>query len=214
MSLILRSSRQLARGNPLARRRPEPIGVVLAGGSGRRLGGSKAIVRLRGAPLISYPLAAMRAVLRDVAVIAKPQTELPSLQGVTVWIESTTTSHPLAGLIEALWLAAGRPVLSCPLDLPFVTPELIRALARADAGGRPAVVATCRGAMQPLLGCYQPRAAALLQRPNLDGVVPGEAVAEIGPRLFEVSDEDLLFNVDAPEDLLTAAAMLDRPSWP
>ena len=41
------------------RRRRRPIGVVLAGGSGRRIGGSKAIVKLRGQPLITYPLAAL-----------------------------------------------------------------------------------------------------------------------------------------------------------
>jgi molybdenum cofactor guanylyltransferase len=193
----------------LRRRRSEPIGVILAGGMGRRIGGSKATVELRGEPLIRYPLAALQAALRDVAVIVKPRTELPSLPGVDVWIESAATSHPLVGLIEALGLAAGRPVLACAVDLPFVSAGLIRAIARADRRGRPAVVASHAGAMQPLLGCYQPSAAPLLKRATLNDVALRDAIAAIGPRLFEVRDPDLLFNVNEPEDLLGAAAMLD-----
>ena len=131
---------------------------------GRRIGGSKATVELRGRPLICYPLAALQEALRDVAVIAKPRTELPSLPGVTVWIESAARSQPLVGMIEALGLAAGRPVLACAVDLPFVSAGLIRAIARADRRGRPAVVASYAGAMQPLLGCYQPSAAPLMKR--------------------------------------------------
>jgi molybdopterin-guanine dinucleotide biosynthesis protein A len=37
-----------------------------------------------------------------------------------------------------------------------------------------------------------------------------QAVRGIGPRLVEVEDPDELFNVNAPEDLLHAAALLDR----
>jgi len=57
----------------------KPVGVVLAGGAGRRIGGDKATVELAGRPLLLYPLAAVRAVLRDVAVVAKRVTALPPL---------------------------------------------------------------------------------------------------------------------------------------
>jgi molybdopterin-guanine dinucleotide biosynthesis protein A len=188
-----------------------PIGVVLAGGNGRRIGGSKATVALNGRSLITYPLLALRAVLGDVAVIAKADTELPAmLPGVAIWIEQRPERHPLAGLIEALELAGGRAVVVCAVDLPFVTPELIGALAQADPGDTPAVVASRRGALQPLLGCYQPAAAALLDRPGFAQAPVRDAVAAIGPRRYEVADETQLFNVNGPEDLLTAAGMLDR----
>ena len=64
------------------------------------MGGSKATVRLQGKPLISYPLKAMQAVLEEVAVIAKPDTELPSLPGVEVWVEPPSLYHPLLGCYE------------------------------------------------------------------------------------------------------------------
>jgi molybdenum cofactor guanylyltransferase len=191
--------------------RSEPIGVILAGGLGRRIGGSKATVKLRGRPLISYPLAAVATALGEVAIIAKPDTKLPDLPGVTVWIEPATPRHPLAGLMHALSLAGDRPVFACAADLPFVTPALVDRIAHADAAGAPAVVAAHGGEMQPLLGCYQPRTIQLLGRAGLgEEVALREAIAGIDPLLFEVDDPNELFNVNSPDDLLQAAAMLDR----
>lgn len=192
----------------MLRKRP-PIGVILAGGVGRRIGGSKAVVQLAGKHLITYPLEALRTALSDVAVIAKADTQLPSLPGVTVWVEPDSPRHPVMGIIQALAVAEGRSVVVCAVDLPFVTPELIYRLATADLGRSPAVVA-CRGDdVQPLLGCYAPRAIDLL-RSGLPAEAPvRELVASLHPRMLDVGDPELLFNINSPEDLLHAAAILD-----
>jgi molybdopterin-guanine dinucleotide biosynthesis protein A len=193
------------------RRRLDPIGVILAGGQGRRIGGSKAIVELCGRPLISYPLAALRASIGDVAVIAKADTELPSMPGVTVWIEPELPRHPLVGIVQGLALAAERPVLACGVDLPFVTPELIARIAGTDPLGAPAVVPRSEGGLQPLPALYLPAALNLLGRSARIGNAPlRELVAAIGPRLVDVDDRDAFFNVNVPEELLQAAAMIDR----
>jgi molybdopterin-guanine dinucleotide biosynthesis protein A len=193
------------------RTRRQPIGVILAGGRGRRMGGTKAMVSLNGQPLISYPLGVVQGVLSDVAILAKSETELPGIAGVTVWIESDPIHHPLVGIIQAIELAEGRAVLVCAADFPFVTAELVTQLARADPGPAPAVIAAHEGETQPLLGCYQPTAAAFLRRADVD-LPLRQAIAAIGPRLLEVADADVLFNVNTPDDLLQAAAMLDsRP---
>jgi molybdenum cofactor guanylyltransferase len=188
----------------------EPFGAVLAGGAGRRIGGTKAMVELRGRPLLTYPLAAMTAVLAEVAVIAKARTELPPLPGVTVWIEPNELSHPLVGVLHALAMAGGRAVLICAGDLPFVTPGVIAMLASVDAGGAPAVIVSGDGIEQPLLGRYEPQSVellhALLQDPEIS---LRRAVAEIRPRVLELDDPQTLFNINAPEDLLQAAALLD-----
>jgi molybdopterin-guanine dinucleotide biosynthesis protein A len=179
------------------------------------MGGSKATVELRGRPLITYPLDALREVLGQVVVVAKPDTELPSLPGVTVWIEPPWPIHPLVGLVHALALAERRPVLACAGDLPFVSPELIARLATIDPDPATAVITSCRGQVQPLLGCYQQRALALLGPAARAGDRPvREAVTAIGPRMLEIDDPDLLFNVNSPDDLLQAAAMLDRRRKP
>lgn len=191
------------------RRHPEPLGVVLAGGRGRRLGGTKATAELHGRPLISYPLEAMGAALGEVVVLAKPDTPLPSLPGMTVWIEPGPRHHPLVGIVQALGLAGDRAVLVCGVDLPLLTPALIRRLSVHDARGAPAVLAAAGGVIQPLLARYEPQALRVL--PADPGERPlRELVRALAPALLEVDDPEELFNVNAPEDLLRAAAILDR----
>jgi molybdenum cofactor guanylyltransferase len=193
------------------RLRAKPVGAIMAGGRGRRIGGDKAIVELHGKPLICYPVDAVREVLDRVAILAKTGTKLPRLSGVAVWIEPESPQHPLTGITQAIALAGGRPVLVCAGDLPFVTPELIRRLVKADPGRAPAVVACAEDRMQPLLGCYQPRALELLAGPARAGTGRLiDAVAAIEPVLLEVDDPDELFDVDSPNDLLLATAMLDQ----
>ncbi|HEX7292607.1 MAG TPA: molybdenum cofactor guanylyltransferase [Conexibacter sp.] len=198
----------------------DPIGVVLAGGMGRRIGGAKAIVELRGVPLVRYPLHALQAVLAEVVVVAKQGSALPPLPGVPIWLEPAEPRHPLAGIVHALEAAGaaagiagiGREILVSAADLPFVGPDLVERLARADAAGRPAVVPCVAGRLQPLLARYRPSAyaplAAALRRDPLPSVT--EAVAALGPQLLELDDATPFFNVNAPEDLLTAAGLLDR----
>jgi molybdopterin-guanine dinucleotide biosynthesis protein A len=191
--------------------RSRPIGAILAGGAGLRIGGEKATVELHGKPLIFYPFEALSPVVKRVAILAKSSTKLPPISGVTVWIEPERPSHPLVGITQALALAGGRPVLVCAGDLPFVSSDLIRRLARADPGRAPAVLACARGTMQPLLGCYQPSALGLLSGPARDGTAPLlETIGTIDPVLIEADDPEELFDVDTPDDLLQAAAMLDR----
>lgn len=189
-----------------------PIGVVLAGGRGTRMGGTKLTVALGGRPLISYPLAALQAVLHEVAVIAKRDVELPSLTGVVVWIEPDEPRHPLVGIVESLGLAGGRAVLSCPADLPFVSVATIRCLAQAPSHGAPAVIVATAGGTQPLLGRYEPAAAELLAPAARSGTAAvRDAVGAIGPKLIEIEDERELFNVNTPADLVQASAMLAYP---
>src|SRR5690349_6719821 len=133
----------------------DPIGVILAGGEGTRMGGSKAIVNLNGRPLISYPLESMWRALGNAAIVAKMDSALPGVAGVTVWIEPDEPRHPLTGIVHALGLADGRAVLVCPVDLPFVSAGLIRRIARVPRGGGPAVIAALDGRTQPLLGRYE-----------------------------------------------------------
>ena len=102
-------------------------------------------------------------------------------------------------------------MLVCAADLPFVTPELIRRLVRTDPGRAPVVLAAARGTVQPLLGCYQPKALELLAGPARAGTGPLlEAIAALDPVLVEVGDPEELFDVDTPDDLLMAAGLLDR----
>lgn len=191
--------------------REQPIGVVLAGGPGLRIGGDKVVVALRGRALVRYPLDALRAAVTDVAVISKAQTLLPRLDGVMVWIEPDEPQSPLLGVVESLALAGGRSVLVCPADYPFVSSNLLRRLANTPPKRHRAVVAAHHGKPQPLLGCYQPSAVSLLTEALEQALAPADALSRLNPLLVEIDDEVELFDVDTPDDLLQAAAMFDMP---
>ncbi len=204
----------------------DPIGVVLAGGAGRRIGGGKAIVELRGTPLLRYPLSALQSVLAEVVVVAKQASELPPLPGVPIWVEPAAPRHPLAGIVHALEGAGAttgidgvaRAILVSAGDMPFLTPSLVDLLAHADAGGAPAVVPRAAGKLQPLLARYAPSAHAPLAAALACDPLPSltDAVMALEPGVLEFEDPLPFFNVNAPEDLLTAAGLLDRggPLWP
>jgi molybdopterin-guanine dinucleotide biosynthesis protein A len=154
------------------------------------MGGGKALVSFRGRPLIEWPLAALRAVLDEVVVVAKRDTELPP--GLDVLIEPDEPRHPAVGLIAAL--RQGGPILACAVDMPFVTGDLLRAL---GLGRAPLRCARAAGRLQPLPGLYGP---AALQALRTDG--PLTAMVEaMDPEILDWPDERAFFNVNSPEDL-------------
>jgi molybdopterin-guanine dinucleotide biosynthesis protein A len=138
------------------------IGVLLAGGLGRRLGGRpKAAIEIGGRPLAAYPAAALAGVCERVAFVAKTATDLPRLPGVERWDEPDEPQHPVAGIIHALE-TAGQPVLVVAADMPYVTPDACQSVI-AGGGTAPAAVAVAGGVLQPLLAVYAPAALDPLQ---------------------------------------------------
>jgi molybdopterin-guanine dinucleotide biosynthesis protein A len=191
-----------------------PVGVVLAGGRGRRLGGDKAIVELEGRALVHYPIEALHSVCEDVVVVAKRDTLLPSLSGAAgLWIEPDEPRHPLVGVAHALGLAAGRPVLVVAVDLPLVDAAVLRAILAVEPGADATVVAPrAYGRLQPFCALYAPAALAA----GLDRFDPSartiDVVESLGVRVVEGLDETAFFNVNAPEDLLRASVLVAEGS--
>jgi molybdopterin-guanine dinucleotide biosynthesis protein A len=178
------------------------IGAVLAGGGGRRLGGGKPAALLRGRPLISYPLATLAAVCDRVAVVCKPATALPEIEGAERWDEPEEPRHPLTGIVHALE-TAGAPVLVCAADMPFVTADACRTLLSAT-GSTPAVVATGAGVLQPALGLYAPAALDVL-REAPDGAPLTRTVESLHPSRVALPPA-LLRSVHTLDELAEAEA--------
>lgn len=190
-----------------------PLGAVLAGGSGSRLGGAKATVELAGRPLLSYPLAAFAAAGIEPLVVAKAETELPSLE-CPVLCEPEAPRHPLTGIVAALREAGERPLVVIACDMPLAAPALLAELAAAP---EPLVVPAPGGRAQPLQARYS---AALL--PALEAALERReplrrTVEALSPRLLDDGElarfgdpERLFLNVNDALDLRRAAGILSR----
>ncbi len=187
----------------------DPVGVVLAGGAGRRMGGAKPGAVLAGHPLIHYPVAALSSVLGEVAIVAKEDTELPLMAGVCVWREPAQPRHPLAGIVEALRRAKGRPVVVLACDLPLVTGVQVAALVNASSGGAAVVAAQAGGRLQPLCARYEPRALGLLAGYDPNGRVV-EQVARLEPATLDV-EPGVLRNVNDRAGLAEVERLLREP---
>jgi molybdopterin-guanine dinucleotide biosynthesis protein A len=181
---------------------PAPIGVVLAGGAARRLGGAKAGVRLGDRSLAQWVAEALGAVVDEVVLAARADTTMPRLS-LPVWREPADgPAHPLAGVASALGRAGGRDVLVCPVDLPFVDARLLRLLVRA-----PGAVAVADG--QPLLGRYGAEVGPTLAAAARAGLPVRRVVGALGATVVAAPDaERTLLNINTPDDLARAEAML------
>ncbi len=198
---------------PWARKRTrgaeQPIGVVLAGGLGRRIGGDKAVVAVERRPLVEYPLDALRAAgVAPLFVVAKRDTTLPDLRAdVGRWTEPDTPHHPLTGIVHALQQAGNRPVVAVAADLALLDAGTIRTLLRALRPDDAAVVPLADGRLQPLCAVYAARARRPLSHHDATTRLT-TAVEALGPRVVGFEDATPFFNVNAPEDVLRAGTLL------
>jgi molybdopterin-guanine dinucleotide biosynthesis protein A len=185
------------------------VGVILAGGLGKRIGGEKALVELEGRPLLHYPLELLRSVTGEVAVVAKADTQLPALDGVPVWTEPEEPRHPLTGIVHALRCAGGRPVLAVACDMPLLTEELLHMLLVVREETDTAVVPQSPNGLEAHVALYTPLALEGLAGFGADRPMR-EVVADLAPHILEWPDAEPFLNVNAPEDLLAAASALHR----
>jgi molybdopterin-guanine dinucleotide biosynthesis protein A len=183
------------------------IGAVLAGGRGTRIGRPKATLDLGGRHLLEHPLTAFAHAEIEAVVVAKPNTSLPPL-GVEVWREPDEPLHPLCGIVTALERGAGRAVLVCGCDMPFVSPGLLTNLATRNDR---LVVPMAGGRLHPLIGRYEPVLLAPLRTALAELRPLQETVRQLEPALIEeaelreLGDPDLLlFNVNEAADLQRA----------
>lgn len=193
---------------------PQPLGAVLAGGRGSRLGGEKATAELGGRPLISYPLEAVEEAGLEPLVVAKRDSELPTL-ACQILREPDLPRHPLCGIVAALREAAGRPLVAVGCDMPFLDPGL---LAWLGAAPEPLVVPLVGSRLQPLLARYHPSLLPQLEAALERGEPLQRAVEELRPRLVAEPDlarfgepRRLCLNVNDRGGLERAEALLAQP---
>lgn len=168
---------------------PATTGVVLAGGEGSRIGGSKHLVELDGRTLVSRAVAVVAAAGLEPVVAAKAtfDTAAAGIDGpVRVLVEPARPVHPLMGVAHALTVL-GRPVVTLPCDMPLLGPAVLRLL--ADHPAR-VVVAAVDGRVHPLVGRFPPDVAAALHDAARAGDPARSVTGLPGAEVVELTDVD------------------------
>jgi molybdopterin-guanine dinucleotide biosynthesis protein A len=134
---------------------PGVAGLVLTGGSSRRMGRDKAALRIDGQSLAERVAGLLSHVVAPVLEVG------PGRSGLPVVRENPPGAGPLVALVDgwgALRAEGHRgPVIVLACDLPKVSEALLRLI--ASHGGSGSVVPVVDGRPQPLCGRYS--AAAL-----------------------------------------------------
>ncbi len=199
--------------------RADTLGVVLAGGLARRMGGGDKPLRvLGGKPMLDHALGRLAPQVAAVIVNANGDPARFAGYGLPV-VADGLPDHPgpLAGILAALdWAAEQRPdlpwVVSVPGDSPFIPGDLVARLhAARAAAGVPLAGARSGGPTHPPGGPW-PRALPYHQRAPLTG---GERKIDrwtarhgCAHADWPARPVDPFFNANAPEDLAAAEALL------
>lgn len=175
--------------------------LILAGGDGTRIGGSKPLQALRGQTLLDHALEKARLWSSDIAIAVRAPEQVGATECPIV-IDAPGISGPLAGLGAARRLG-GDMVLTMPCDMPFLPADLPARL-QAAIGEAGAALAASEGRIHPVCGLWRGDRLA-----GLDGYLASGRRSMIGfaEQVGYVPVElpvEACFNINTPADLATA----------
>jgi molybdopterin-guanine dinucleotide biosynthesis protein A len=199
-----------------------PLGVILAGGLARRMGGGdKARIKIGGMTILDRVLATMRPQCSALIINANGDPARFADTGLAVVPDTVPDfAGPLAGILAGLdWAAAHAPeiadVASVPGDCPFLPSDLVAKLAaaRADAG-TPLACARSGDWRHPVAGLWPVALRDDLRKALIDEGLHkieiwtarhGVAIAD-----WPAAPVDPFFNVNTPDDVAAAEAMAEQ----
>src|SRR6185437_8659178 len=203
------------------------VGVVLAGGEGRRMGeGVKKPLRLLGGkPMVAHVIERLRPQVMDLVVVANDPDPAFRRLGVPVIPDPPDIQRaakregrrlgPLAGILAGMeWTLKHHPhagwILTAPADVPFLPLDLTVRLCGHMHVPEPDVLTVRR---EHALGIWSVKLAADLRRAILsEGIRRVEEFArrQAYAELAWPGDRDAFVNINTPEDLRAAEARLAR----
>lgn len=107
-------------------------GVILAGGSSKRLGRPKALVEIAGRPMIARASEALAPFVGETIVSVADRDFEMALRAIlpraTFVYDAAGGRGPIEGLRRSALVALGETLLVAPCDAPFLRPDLYRLL--------------------------------------------------------------------------------------
>lgn len=194
----------------------KPVGLILAGGLSRRMGGGDKALRLLGGEAILARI--VRRIGPQVSTLllnANGPAERFGLDLPVVPDSLPDTPGPLAGILAGLEhvaaaFPAARYLLTVPADCPFLPADLAARLTEA-AEKVGAAYAASGGRTHPVVGLWPAEACGELRRLLADGERRVDRWTE---HLSAVAVEwpaapfDPFFNVNTPDDLAEAERLV------
>jgi molybdopterin-guanine dinucleotide biosynthesis protein A len=195
---------------------PSTLGLVLAGGLARRMGGGdKARIRIGGATILQRVLACIVPQCTGVIINANGDPARFADTGLPVVADSVPDfAGPLAGILAGLdWAAANAPqcewLLSVPGDCPFLPKNLVACLHEARVAAGTALACARSGEWRhPVVALWPVALREDLRRALVaDGLHKIESwTARHGVAIADwpAAPVDPFFNVNTPEDAARA----------
>jgi molybdenum cofactor guanylyltransferase len=167
-------------------------GVLLVGGASTRYGSPKALAVVGGETLADRAWRLLGETCDERIAVGKRADALTL--PFDVLDDGTEVRAPIAGVVAGLRAARNEVVLVLPVDVPLLTAEAVRELARA-----------CRDVAVPptgpLPGAYRRSALPALERALDTGLLAlREAIRELDVATVGI-DDSLLVNVNTPADV-------------
>jgi molybdopterin-guanine dinucleotide biosynthesis protein A len=194
-------------------------GVILAGGQNKRFDGQeKAFFHIGQHRIIDYIYRAFRRLFQEIIIVTNtPQAYLEF--DVVLATDIVTERSSLTGIHTGLFYASHPFVFVAACDTPFINPSLIQFLLEQHAPGVDVVVPQTADGIEPMCAiysrnCLKPIEDQLQQRRyKIDAFYRQVRVKRIAEAELRRHDPELrsFFNVNAPDDLVTALTMLSSP---
>lgn len=193
---------------------PTTVGVILAGGLARRLGGGDKVLRqVGGRAILDWQIERLAPQVLRIILNANGDPGRLARPGLTIVADTVAgTPGPLAGVLAALeWTAASAPdatrVVTVPGDAPFIPADLAARL-HAAGGDRSPAHASSAGRTHPVIAMWP-----VAIRHALRDAIVRQGVRKVGAFLHEHGSVavdwpavpvDPFFNVNTPDDLQRA----------
>ncbi len=201
---------------------PPTMGVLLAGGLARRMGGGdKGLRSIGGQTILARVIMRMANQCEGMILNANGDPARFAETGLRVVADDVPGfAGPLAGILAALdWAAANRPeiawVVSIPTDSPFLPRNLVVGLHRARiAAETPLACACSAGQPHPVIGLWPVslrhdlrHALTVENERKIDRWTARHGIAHA---VWDTAPADPFFNANTPEELAEAEALLSR----
>lgn len=196
------------------------VGLLLAGGLSRRMGGGDKAMRLVGGrPILDHVVERLAPQVAQLVINANGDPARFARWRLPVVADSVPGfAGPLAGVLAGLdWTAANRPdceaIVSVATDAPFLPRDLVvRLVEGAQSAGAALACAASGGRAHPVFGLWPVRLRGDLRQALLEeGIRKVDVWTARHPlATVEFADRPLdpFFNANRPEDLDAAAALL------